>query len=153
FTLTDGYLAFEVAFMIEQGAAPPVATSSFAVGIGDGTAISAGGTSAINIALAAFKGAFVCIDPNSNPSKLMAITRPAGGGGSGTASSFNWATNTVYRYQCLISGTDAADDTASHVRHYINGALIADHPLSMNLNKVVPFIRATSVAGDESRLV
>ncbi len=140
-------VSFECMFTL-NGATPPQNTSSFAIGLGDGTLFNAASVVPINGGGAEPRGAFFVKEAGG--SVFGVWTRAPGSPSGSGVSPGTIARDTHYYYKCVAVGENDSPDGDPHVYHFLNGALILTSDVSMANWTPTPFLRVTADGGPET---
>ncbi len=131
---------FEYDFSI-NGSTAPDASSSFAIGLGDGSLAantsdvafnSGGGPTPVGVAI---------YSNGTTGAGWASYVKPPGGSVHGSSIGITMARDAPHRIRHEILGTSSSDDATARVLTYVDGALVDNQAFNMNGAFLYPFIR------------
>lgn len=137
----SAYLSMEAALSVNPNGAGTIDTAdTFSFGFSNGTLVAAASVAPCDTAaMASNAGAYLV--KLTGGTNWTVVSRPVGGGGASTTTGVTVALGSPLRYRVEVVHSGAADDSAVHVIHYINGAIVANHAVDMSGAMLTPFLR------------
>jgi hypothetical protein len=145
--MKDAAVVYDAWFSVTDGGGSGtlLGNTSIALGLGNGTVISGASVSPIRQGSAVYPGAYLCREPGQS------VWHAVSHGNSGSTvdiTAIPASINAPRKYTIAVLGATASDDGTARVIHFIDGAVVANHAVSLANVFLSPFQRMTANQGE-----